>query len=223
MEIVLPVHDALPELRNCVDSVLGKTQEELRLIFVDDFSAPDVGMYLLEVQRRQPNTLIVRTGKQKWFTRAVNLGLRLVRQDTAVVLNSDCIVDVGWLDEMRSCWSEAEAQGHRVGLVGSTCSADEGRRWAASQEPGYVTGHAWLVSMGALRDIASRRGHADWYLDELRADAIHINSDRYGCYEMNRAGWSTIASFKSPVGHIGGRSWNYNLGKVQRLQLKDVD
>jgi len=71
--------------------------------------------------------------------------------------------------------------------------------------------------------MAERRGNPGWYLDEVHREAAHINSDRFLSYELNRVGYATVASFKSAVGHHGGKSWDYNLGRVSQIQLGDPE
>lgn len=219
-DIVLPVHDAMEYTTVCLDSLFAHT-ENFRLILVDDYSTVEMSAYLMSILQRQPTALYIRTAQQKWFTRASNIGLRMVRTPRAVLLNSDCILDKGWLEELYGVWEEVEAMGARIGLVGSVFSGEEKRRWLQMAEPGYVTGHAVLFSMEALWQISEKRGQAGWFLDEVHQDAIHINSDKYASWEMNRMGMATIASFKSAVGHHGGKSWNYNLGRVYSLRIGD--
>lgn len=219
-DVVVPVRDALEYTQNCFETLFAHTKD-FRLIVVDDDSKVETTAYLMGLLLRQPTALYIRTGQQKWFTRASNLGLRMVRTPRAILLNSDCVVDEGWLEELYGVWEEASATPGvgRVGLVGSTLSAEEPRRWARIQHPGYVTGHCWLVSMEALSDISSRRGQPGWYLNEVLREAIHISSDRIGCWELNQAGWITIASMKAAVGHHGGKSWGYNLGRIASLRI----
>jgi glycosyltransferase involved in cell wall biosynthesis len=219
-DIVIPVHDALDFTVPCIDSLFQHTKD-FRLILVDDFSQVETTAYLMGVLQRDPSALYIRTAQQKWFTRASNIGLRLVRTQRCILLNSDCIVDEGWLDELYSVWDDAATKmcGRRIGLVGSHLSAEEPRRWFEAVEPGYVTGHCLLLSIPILSEIAERRGNPGWYLDELHQDAVHINSDRYLSYELNRAGYATITSLKSAVGHHGGKSWGYNLGRISQVRI----
>ena|SRR5258706_5412600 len=221
-DIVIPVHDALNYTTACIESVFQYTKD-FRLILVDDFSRVETTSYLMDVMKRQSIALYVRTAQQKWFTRASNIGLRLVRTQRSVLLNSDCVVDEGWLDELYAVWSDAEANGLRVGMVGSVLSDEEPRRWGQYVEPGYVTGHCLLLSIPILSGIADKRGNSGWYLDEVHREAAHINSDRYLSYELNQAGYATVASFKSAVGHHGGKSWDYNLDRVSQIQLGDPE
>ena len=223
-DIVIPVHDALEYTQACIDSVFAHTQN-FRLILVDDFSQPETTAYLLSVLQRQRYSLYIRTAHQSWFTRASNLGLRMVRTPRVILLNSDCVVDTGWLEELYAVWDEAQAAlgAKHVGLVGVTQSAEEPRRWAETQEPGYVTGHCFLLSMEVLYKVSNLRGQPGWYLDEVNQSAIHINSDRYLNYELNRIGYATIQSMRAAVGHHGGKSWGYNLGLTCSLRIGDPE
>ena len=217
-DIIIPVHNALDYTQACIDSLFAHTTD-FRLILVDDFSEVETTAYLLGVLQRQPSSLYIRTAQKKWFTRASNLGLRMVRTQRCVLLNSDCVVDNGWLETLYAIWDEATAAGRRVGLVGSTLSAEEPRTWAEYVEPGYVTGHCLMLSIPILSEISERRGNPGWYFDEVNLSAAHINSDRYLSYEMNRAGYATIASFKAAVGHHGGKSWGHNLASLATIRL----
>lgn len=223
-DIIIPVHNALEYTQPCIDTIFKHTKN-FRLILVDDFSNVETTAYLMSVLQRQPEALYIRTAQQKWFTRASNLGLRLVRTQRCILLNSDCVVDNGWLDEMYAVWDEAAAiiTAKRIGIVGSHLSAEEPRRWSEYAEPGYVTGHCLLLSIPIVSEISERRGNPGWYLDEVHQDAAHINSDRYLSYELNRAGYATVASFKAAVGHHGGKSWGYNLGAAAQIRLGDPE
>jgi len=223
-DICIPIHNALPDVQECLNTLVANTVE-YRIILVDDFSDKETSDYLYQFSLEHPSTLLVRTSKQRWFTRASNLGLKLVRTDRSVLLNSDCVLDKDWLEELFAVWDECQQQHpeRRIGLVGSIQSAEEPRRYAEYVKPAYVTGHCWLVSIPALFDISAARGMPGWYLDEVTPGAAHICSDRNASWEMNALGIATIASFKAAVGHKGGRSWHFNLGAISGLQPSDLD
>ena len=224
-DIVIPIHGALEFLRGCIASVSEHTRTGFRLILVDDFTeAHDMVGFLNDIRHSLPETIVVTTGKQKWFTRASNIGLRLARTERVVLLNSDTLCREGWLDELYSVWNSIESEGKKVGCVGSVHSPSSESRWSEPIEPNYVTMHAVLLSMKALSEVADRRGTPGWYFDETRQDAIHIRSDRYLSYDLNRLGYTTAISFHSHVAHIGGggKSWGHNLGKVSDLRTEDL-
>lgn len=212
------------EFQQCI-SALSENTSQYRLILVDDAS-DGVGQEIVSnVAKQFRDCILIRTHFQHWFTRAFNLGLRMARTPWVVMLNSDTIPHAGWLEELYAVRDEAEVQlGKRVGLVGSTLSHEEPRRWANSSKDvrDYVTGHCWLLSMQALFDISVAHGTPGIYLDETVAGAIHINSDVLACWAMNDAGWATVKSFKSAVDHYGGRAWGHQIGRISGLTLESV-
>lgn len=209
-------------LVKCLETLVYYTRN-FRLLFVDD-NSDDIGKQVIEnLARNFPESLLVRTHKQHWFTRAFNTGLMLVRTPYAVMLNSDTIMGEGWLDELYSVKDDVIAltQG-RVGLVGSVLADNEPRRLDICRQPNYVTGHCLLVDMEAMKDVAIHRGTPGRYLDELNPLMIHIRSDVEICYQMMALGWNCVSSFKSAVGHLAGRSWGHQLHRIPG-RLEDVN
>ena len=208
-DIVIPVHGSrefpVEEVfQTCVATVVQHTVS-YRFIFVDDCSDLQCSAVVDQVANRYPNSVLIRTHTQNWFTKAVNKGLRLVRTPRAVVLNCDTVVDVGWLDEMYDVWDEVERQTLKpVGLVGSVLNPDVVMRWRYTVPPHFVTGHCWLLSMDVIARAAAERGMPGWYLDETNPANAHIRSDIEICHRLNGIGFLTVETFKSAVGHIGG-------------------
>jgi len=223
-DIVIPIHGALDDLKECLSTLQAHTRD-YRLILVDDCSEREVTNFLLDFGQANPSTILIRTFRQRWFTRASNLGMRLLRTERSVLLNSDCVLDEGWLEELFAVWDDFQVQNpqRRIGLVGSVLSAEEPRRYADIVQSGYVTGHAWLFSVSAFYDVSASRGMPGFYLDETKVGAAHIHSDREMCWDLNRLGMATLMSFKSAVGHKGGRSWGHNLALLTGLNATTLD
>lgn len=226
-DIVIPVRSTLefPTIdffQTCIQSVCNNTQA-FRFIIVDDNSNYQDSEEIARLVSNYRSALYVRTHKQHWFTKAVNTGLRLVRTPYAVVLNSDTICHPGWLLELYAVKNEIEATVGRVGLVGSTYSEGELKRYASSIGADYVTGHCWLLNMTAMQEASYAHGTPGLYLDETSALNIHIRSDVDICWKLNRLGWQTVKAFKSYVDHHGYKSWGAQVGLVQSLRLEDVE
>jgi glycosyltransferase involved in cell wall biosynthesis len=197
----------------CIETLKLHTHA-YRLIIVDDASDEIAAKVISDVTSQFREAILIKTYKQRWFTRAVNLGLRMVRTPYCVVLNCDTVLDTGWLEELYAVKAEVEATVGRVGLVGSVLSGEEPRRYALSVGQDYVTGHCLLFSMDALYEASAERGMPGIYLDEMNVGLIHIHSDSHICWQFNRLGWQCVKSFKSQVGHIGGKSWGQILGLI---------
>src|SRR5712675_1601341 len=176
--IVLAVHsrgeyNTVPYLDRCMET-LEQNTNNYRMIFVDDWCDENGSQAIQRHAARYPESYIIKTHKQRWFTRAYGLGLRLVRSPWAILLNVDTELGSGWLEELYSVRDEAQQQlGIHVGLVGSEMSMEEPRRWqnitspTTPGNPGYVTAHCWLASMQALYEISADRGTPGIYLDEV--------------------------------------------------------
>jgi hypothetical protein len=221
-DVVIPVHNAGDFFWNCIQT-LRQWTENYRLILVDDYSDAETEEKVRTIARQHQNSILIRTAKQRWFTRAVNLGLRMARTPRVVILNSDCVVDIGWLEELQGVWEEVEGQGAKVGLVGSTMSEEELRRWEVTTGADYVTAHCIMCSMHALTEVSVKRGTPGIYLDETKQPNIHIRSDVGLSWDLNALGYTTVRSFKSKVGHHGGKSWAYNLAAINSVSLQDVN
>lgn len=215
LDIVIPIHNALEFLTSCINTVYEYTKD-FRLIMVDDCSDQATKAYIQEVLHRDPTSVLVQTSRQKWFTRASNLGFRMVRTERCVLLNSDCVVNAGWLQELQEIWADVESKGMKVGLVGHWGNPGAGERYVTTNDPNYVTGHCWLANMEAFRHAASARGTPNDIFNERDAYQVHINSDRIFCHELNKIGYTTAVSFHAAIGHHGGKSWSYDLESVAR-------
>src|SRR5580692_224422 len=101
-DVLIPIHGTREfpvehVFEQCVETVIKNTRN-FRFIFVDDACDDICSNVIRRVAESFPYSIVVRTNKQRWFSRAVNLGLRMVRTPWAVELNCDTVVDAGWLD-----------------------------------------------------------------------------------------------------------------------------
>ena len=216
-DIVIGVRNCADTLQVCLNTLVDHTKN-WRVIFVLDHADRDEHLVVDNFCDAYPGSLKITTHFQRWFTRSFNLGLRLVRTPWAVILNADCVLGEGWLQELYDvrdiCNEElADHQGTGVGVVGSLLSEHE-CRYRYMKYPGYVTGHCVLMQMEALYKASADRGTPGIYLDETQAKTIHIFSDNEICERLNKLGYETVYSYKSAVGHHGGRSWGHNLGSI---------
>jgi GT2 family glycosyltransferase len=197
----------------CISSLREYTHN-FRPIFVDDNSDVDRQRDIEAAAELFPSSILVRTHKQRWFTRAINLGLSLARTTWVVTLNCDVVLNPGWLEELYTLRDLFVQQNKRVGLVGSVFSESESRRFEECRHPGYVTGHAVLQSIYALHDVANSRGTPGIFYNEIDPLMIHIRSDVEICYRMMSLGWTCVSAFKSYVGHEAGKTWGHLLHRI---------
>jgi glycosyltransferase involved in cell wall biosynthesis len=193
----------------CMETLKQHTRN-FRVILVDDDSDPYGQKLIEDVAELMPESIMIRTHKQHWFTRAANLGLSMVKTKYAVLLNCDTIMGENWLEELYEVAVEVERSHGFVGLVGSVYAQNEPRRYSVCSHPGYVTGHCWLCNMEAFKQISP----CNMYLDETNPLNIHIRSDVDMCYRLMAKNWMCVSAYKSAVGHEAGKTWGHMLGLI---------
>lgn len=142
VDVVICVHNALDEVRECVSSVLESVApENHRLLLVNDGSDPATTYYLRGVaERHRFVTLIHEASEPEGYTRAANRGLRESAADYVILLNSDTVVPPTWIESIVEC-GESDAS---IGIVGPLSNAASWQsvpelqidgRWAVNELP----------------------------------------------------------------------------------------
>ena len=114
VDIIVPVHGALREVRRCIDSVLAAPcRGAFELVVVDDGNTDaELVEYLEQLRQGHRATVITQPGRQG-YAAAVNRALSLHRERDVVILQSDSEVGNDWLDRLAR-----QAVGRDVGMVG---------------------------------------------------------------------------------------------------------
>ncbi len=119
VDIVVCVHEALEDVRRCLESVLSRTALDFTLIVVNDGSGPETTAWLREMSARHSVVELVETDGPLGYTRAANRGLRASTAPYVVLLNSDTIVPRLWVECLLQCLQTDE----RLGIVGPLSNA----------------------------------------------------------------------------------------------------
>lgn len=104
IDIIIPVYNAYDDLQRCLDSVRRTTSPRHRIILIDDCS-PDsrIGDYFEGLRKlADPTLTLLRNETNLGFVGTVNRGMALSQNDV-VLLNSDTIVTVDWLEKLIRC------------------------------------------------------------------------------------------------------------------------
>ncbi len=120
VDIVIPVHNALDDVRQCFNSVEPTLLDTHRLIIVDDGSEDDTKAFLEEfAAKRTTYVTLIRHDVAKGYTKAANAGMRATKSDYVTLLNSDTIVPPLWLLKLIQCAEAAK----EIGIVGPMSNA----------------------------------------------------------------------------------------------------
>lgn len=184
VDIILPVHNALEDVRMCMESLKRAQSTALgRVWLVDDCSDSETADWLASQQDEQVRYL--RTPDNVGFTRAAALGFGHSTAKLVVVLNSDTVVGEGWLAALAHPFNHRDS----VAMTGPLSNA------AAWQSLGRITNAQGLFATNALpggADVAALNQF-------LHAQAEHGFVDLplvHGfCFMISRAAYDAVGGF----------------------------
>lgn len=103
VSVIVPVYNALDDLRVCIAQVLKHLEPWANLVVVEDAS-PDrkVRAYLEEVADH-PKVRVFYNERNRGFTASCNRGITAAEGRDIVLLNSDARVQRGWLRSLQAC------------------------------------------------------------------------------------------------------------------------
>jgi len=118
-EIVICVHNALVDVKVCLDSIRNNTASRHRLTIVDDGSNDECRDYLSNYSSQHENVTLIRNESARGYTIAANQGLQKSRAEFVVLLNSDTILTPNWLENLLECAESSQ----QIGIVGPLSNA----------------------------------------------------------------------------------------------------
>lgn len=99
VDVIVCVHNALEDVKECLNSVLVNNTYGHGLIIVDDGSKSDTETYLKEFAEIHHLPLL-RHEEAKGYTGSANDGLHASNAEIRVMLNSDTMVTAFWIEKM---------------------------------------------------------------------------------------------------------------------------
>ncbi len=218
--IVIVTWNQLAYTKECVDSILARTDEPFELIFVDNGSTDGTPDYLDTV----PNAVVIRNAENRGYAPAVNQGLQVCRGQNICLLNNDCVVTTGWLDGLLEALHDDDSNG----LVGPVSNNVSGEQQISIRYTDLTSmdGFAWdqrrhreltltdrLVGFCLLfrRDVMDRIGLLDEQFE------IGCFEDDDFCRRATEAGYRAIIAQHVFVHHYGSatfRGAGFDLGNI---------
>ena len=182
--IVIPVHDALDDVRRCLTSVAANTNLRAhKLILVDDGSGPETAAELRDTAARLGAHLI-RRDKAGGFSVAASAGIDASWLPAVVLLNSDTVVGPSWLDRMLACAQSDPC----VGIVGPWSNAAS---WQSIPEVVGTDG-AWSTNPDITpEDVLGINERLSRYGARVRPRVPLVNGF---CYLVTREVLETVGS-----------------------------
>ncbi len=233
VDIVVPVYNAVNDLRRCVASIAASTRTPYRLILIDDASPdPEVRRYFDQLARDLPaHWLLLRNEQNLGFVGTTNRGMALSENDV-VLLNSDTVVTHRWLEKIKRC----AASDPRIGTItpfsnnAEICSYPrlcENNPWSERDDPELLNLALERAAVPIYPDLPTGVGFCFY----IRRDLIRqigffdpVFGLGYGeendfCMRAARAGYRNVLCEDTLVLHLGNRSFD---AKKQALSERNT-
>jgi len=228
VDIIVCVHNALADVKACLDSVILHTLPPYKLIIVDDGSEAETRDYLKEFAKTQ-GAVLIRNEQAGGYTRAANKGLAESHAAWSLLLNSDTIVTPYWLDRMVA----AGETSNRVGLVGPLSNAAswqsvpgvmrEDGDWEENPLPEGMTLDEWAQEIASISPrfyprVGFLNGFCLMIRRELRKAIGDFDEETFGagygeendyCLRALKAGRELVVADDAFVWHTQSRSYSH--------------
>ncbi|UVF18364.1 DUF616 domain-containing protein [Microvirga terrae] len=119
VDVVICVHNALEDVRLCLEAAWACLLPSHRIIIVNDRSDEATSSYLREFATGRNQVSLVENDQNLGYTRSANRGLCAGKSAFRILLNSDTIVSPDWSLKLL----DAASQSPRIGIVGPLSNA----------------------------------------------------------------------------------------------------
>lgn len=119
IDIVICVHNAYEDVKNCITSVLENLCENHRIIIVDDGSESPTKELLQDFKNKSKAITLIRHDSAFGYTFSANAGLEASQAEFLILLNSDTIVSKNWALKLLQVAQSRE----QIGIVGPLSNA----------------------------------------------------------------------------------------------------
>lgn len=218
--VIIPVFDAPEALARCLDSLDASGLEQASVLIVDDASRdPRTAALIAAFIARDPaRRRSIRNPENRGFVHSVNRGFRESEGDV-VLLNSDTVVTLGWLQGLRRCldsdpriatatpWSNNATICSLPRFLEANPEPEDPERWAkavrAKGAPIYpsiptAVGFCMAIRRQALRELGD--------FDEATFGRGYGEENDF-CMRAAAFGWRHVLCDDVYVVHQGGASF----------------
>ncbi len=226
--IIIVTHNQVEFTKQCVESILLRTDQPIELIFVDNASTDGTDRYLHSID----DAKVVCNETNRGFPAAVNQGIELATGNAVLLLNNDTIVTTGWLERMLNVLYSSD----QIGVVGPVSNQVSGPQQIAVnyRHINELDGFAWdwgQVNRGKVLETERLVGFC-LLIKKAVVDQIGGLDERFGignfedddfCRRARAAGYRTMIAIDSFVHHFGSVSFQgagYNLGQILQQNQK---
>jgi GT2 family glycosyltransferase len=193
--IVIPLKDNLKFFKLAFHSVLSFTDHPYMLTVVDNMSSMSTRTYLESIRKNHPIN-VIRYQKEFNFSAEINSGMNYMFKNSGVkyglALNSDVVVEPGWLSNMVQMINGNPKWGISGPVSNIAINSQEGRKGRDIIATDYVSGFCMLFKREVYETLNG--------FDENYHGGCY--EDRDFCYRASNLGWRSIVDTSVYIHHF---------------------
>jgi GT2 family glycosyltransferase len=230
IDIIICVHNALEDIKTCLDSIKKFTTEPFSLIIIDDGSDHPTKVFLENSKTNFDNFKLIRNDLAQGYTGAANIGIKESKAPFLILLNSDTIVGPEWIDRLYRAITFDKKTGI-VGPLSNTASwqsipdLENNGDWATNPLPPSISvekmsklisnysrctypevpllnGFCLMIKKEVLDEIG--------YLDEENFGQGYGEEDDFNI-RAGKAGWKKVIADDVYVYHAQSKSYSHEM------------
>lgn len=225
--MIVIVHDTPEDAAALLDSVRRHTPHPHEVMVIDNGSSPEAELGIKQLARSR-DAGYRRLDTNEHFGRACNYAVRRTKADEILLINSDCVLTAGALENMRAALASAPEVA-AVGPRSNSAHAAQGGIWLDDTSPEGIERFArffnyhdperwfevdWLIGF-ALLIKRSAYDAVGGFNGKIRTGA---GEDRDLCRRLREAGHKLLCAGDTFVFHWGQRT--YDVAGVNRTALR---
>lgn len=221
VSVVVPVYNALDDLKVCIERLVKHTDDDVDIIFIDDASPDPLIATVLEEASLKRNIRVFSNAENLGFTRTVNRGIELAGSNDVVLLNSDARVTPRWLQGLKRALSTdaniatVTPMSDRAGAFSAPNIGNDNNLPDGISEADYAVAFR-RNSIGYYPTVPTGNGFCMYIrrrcLDELGSFDAEAFPRGYGeendfCMRAGRAGWRHVIDDRTYIFHDRNKSF----------------
>ena len=233
ISVIVCIHNALDDVKNCLDAVRRYSSGNYELILIDDGSAEETQNFV-RAYAESNKVILERNEQATGYTFAANQGLRISRNQIKILLNSDTVVSPYWMEVIELAFRTSNDIGI-VGPLSNTASwqsipkIEDGGDWATNPLPKGWSAEQYALFLinqtrkplfpdmpvlnGFCLAIHSKVIDEIGYFDEINFGAGYGEENDY-CLRARQAGYRLILADNLYVFHAQSKSYSHERRKI---------
>ena len=223
ISVIIPVYNGLDDLKNCISSLMQSYADTPHEIICVNDCSPDsrVLQYLEQLQEVENNIFLVNSKINRGFVKSVNKGLCCRAYKDVILLNSDTIAPLNFIDRMRvardidSSFGVISPLSNNATIFSFPLTLQD-NKLKNSGEISRIDAMLHSNAVNEIHEVPTGHGYCMFIAGAVMEDIGFLDEEKWGvgygeendfCQKAKMRGWRIGSYMGMYVGHVGSVSF----------------